>query len=120
MRIGCSKIESFEEPELWAEKVCCGLATLLLVTAGHQIEQINQLITELVNHDFFVQHILEMNTASSMLVLKAMSELSAAINERQPDIKENFKNYLEDNLDCRLELNSEICEDLATNLDEDV
>jgi len=33
--MGCAKIEQFDEPELWAEKVCVGIATLLLVTAGH-------------------------------------------------------------------------------------
>jgi len=42
------------------------------------------LISELVSHDFFVQHIVEMGNASGMLVLKAMSLLSPVIKQKEP------------------------------------
>jgi hypothetical protein len=78
------------------------------------------LISELINHDFFVQHITGIENASSMLVLKAMSLLSPVITERDPELPQKFRSYLEDNLESKLELSSEICEDLVSNLQEDV
>ena len=51
-----------------------------------------------------------------MLVLKAMSLLCPAILETYSDLKEQFRSYLEETLESRLELSSEICEDLAENL----
>ena len=51
-----------------------------------------------------------------MLVLKVMSLLCPQILEAYPDLKSRFKSYLEDTLESRLELKSEICEDLADNL----
>lgn len=54
-----------------------------------------------------------------MLVLKAMSLLSPVITESDPEFCLKFRSYLEDTLECKLELSSEICADLATNLQED-
>lgn len=117
--MGSQKVADFEEPEMWMSAVCRALATLLLVSAGHEVTQLNQQIVEFVSQGLFLQHIMTMQNASSMLVLKVASILIPGILVSIPEITSQFKEYLEDTLETRLELQSEICEDLIENLVED-
>jgi len=79
-------VADFEEPEIWMSAVCRALATLLLVSAGHEVTQLNNQIVEFVSQDLFLQHISTMQNASSMLVLKVASILSPNILIRIPEI----------------------------------
>jgi hypothetical protein len=70
-----TELQEIDDPELWASSIVRSLGTLLLVGKGQSINEVNDLILSLVKHEVFLGHLIQMEEACSVIVLKALSVL---------------------------------------------
>lgn len=70
-----TELQEIDDPELWASTIVRSLGTLLLVGKGQSINEVNDLILSLVKHEVFLGHLIQMEEACSVIVLKALSVL---------------------------------------------